>query len=500
MLQRQPSDSRPTGATLLLTAAALAVVAGLAISAGYGDERVVAYTTEVLRVLAPALFFGAGVIRITRWRLTGDAGVALVVFGGLTYPLSVVGGVLHEAESVVALSPLTRGLTTVVAGGLVIAALRAPRVDPNLRPGRLTSIMLTIPVVGVLLLLVWRHVLDLGLDPGVWTQTAIELLLASGWVALAVAAGRVTRRGAQTWAVMGAPLLAGMAVVHVLRAAAVHDPATWRLSSAMLAAAIAALVLAGAMIELSTTTTQQRRRLQMISSALERSEQVLSARDDWQQELSHDARNAMAALRMTLTTLTQYGERLAPATADQLVAGVLSEISHLEHLINRTTDEKATEDFDVETLIRPIAAAQRFTGLDVSVQTEGSRAQGRPADLTTVVQNVLVNAHAHGAGSAVSVRVSEVGDRVQILVEDRGPGMPDKQRRSACERGVRGEQSSGSGLGLYVARTLMLEQDGEIQLRDRPGGGTIVVLTLPAAEDRANSAPASPLEPAAAAS
>jgi len=122
----------------------------------------------------------------------------------------------------------------------------------------------------------------------------------------------------------------------------------------------------------------------------------------------------------------------------------------------------------------------------VTLPPGGCRAHGRPADFATVVQNLLVNARRHGRGGKVTIRVRDLGDEVQVCVEDRGHGIPEHLRVNAFERGVRGEQSGGSGLGLYVARTLMLEQDGEIELVDRPGGGTVVVLTLPAATTRAD--------------
>ena len=110
--------------------------------------------------------------------------------------------------------------------------------------------------------------------------------------------------------------------------------------------------------------------------------------------------------------------------------------------------------------------------------------RGRPGDLATVLQNLLVNAAAHAPDSPVTVQLGTGDGLVEVAVSDRGPGLTQDQAARAFDRGVRGATSNGSGLGLYVARTLMRKHGGDVELRSRVGGACFVVV-LPVVERRA---------------
>jgi two-component system osmolarity sensor histidine kinase EnvZ len=75
-----------------------------------------------------------------------------------------------------------------------------------------------------------------------------------------------------------------------------------------------------------------------------------------------------------------------------------------------------------------------------------------------------------------------------IFVLDRGPGIPVEEREAVFRPYYRLEQSrnratGGSGLGLAVARQLALANHIELELRVRRGGGTVVAVRLPAADE-----------------
>jgi len=79
----------------------------------------------------------------------------------------------------------------------------------------------------------------------------------------------------------------------------------------------------------------------------------------------------------------------------------------------------------------------------------------------------------------------------QILVLDRGPGIPEEERNAVFRPFYRLERSrsrrtGGSGLGLAISRQLALANGIEICLEPRPGGGTIVTLGL---AERVTAAP-----------
>ena len=90
------------------------------------------------------------------------------------------------------------------------------------------------------------------------------------------------------------------------------------------------------------------------------------------------------------------------------------------------------------------------------------------------------------------LRVERRGDRVALVVEDDGPGIPPEHLERIFQRfyRVEGGQASGSGLGLAIARELAGRMGGTVTVASRPGA-TAFTLELPAggAVPRAAGAP-----------
>ena len=105
-----------------------------------------------------------------------------------------------------------------------------------------------------------------------------------------------------------------------------------------------------------------------------------------------------------------------------------------------------------------------------------------PTRTQQVVGNLLGNALRHTPpGGRITVRASRAaaGRAVAIEVQDSGSGMSPEVAARVFERFFRGPDSSGSGLGLPIARELVVAQGGEISVESREGGGTTMRFTLP---------------------
>jgi signal transduction histidine kinase len=109
---------------------------------------------------------------------------------------------------------------------------------------------------------------------------------------------------------------------------------------------------------------------------------------------------------------------------------------------------------------------------------------GDSAYLTQVLVNLLTNAAKYSPiGEAIEVTTDPMGERLRIAVADRGPGIPEGERRQLFRRFVRldnqdGEQY-GSGLGLYVVKTIIEAHGGNVGVDARPGGGSSFWFELP---------------------
>jgi len=105
--------------------------------------------------------------------------------------------------------------------------------------------------------------------------------------------------------------------------------------------------------------------------------------------------------------------------------------------------------------------------------------------LERVVANLVENALKYGAAAGpVLVSASALGDRVELRVVDRGPGVrdADKERMFApFQRLGDAPGGAGVGLGLAVARGFTEAVGGSLVAEDTPGGGLTMVLGLPAA-------------------
>lgn len=112
---------------------------------------------------------------------------------------------------------------------------------------------------------------------------------------------------------------------------------------------------------------------------------------------------------------------------------------------------------------------------DLSVQVQ-------PGHLDQMLGNLLSNAEKY-AGGATRLCARAIDDRVELLVEDAGPGVPDDVRDRLFQRFTRGDETAGrvvgTGLGLFITRELARANGGDVTYRDGDSGGAIFTITLP---------------------
>jgi two-component system OmpR family sensor kinase len=149
------------------------------------------------------------------------------------------------------------------------------------------------------------------------------------------------------------------------------------------------------------------------------------------------------------------------------------------------------ESKDFTAWIRERAAEQPAPPpivFEVASDAEGVVVSFDPALLGRVVHNLLVNSRAHGhdPGEPIVVAVSRSGDRVRVVVRDRGPGFPDGFVERAFEPFARGDAArsrptsgAGYGLGLTIVRRIVEAHGGRAFARNPASGGAEVGFDLP---------------------
>lgn len=224
-----------------------------------------------------------------------------------------------------------------------------------------------------------------------------------------------------------------------------------------------------------------RRALVAFNAMSERVSAMLDEKDRMLGAIGHDMRTPLASLRIRIESMEPQAER-------DRVIGTLEEMSAmLEETLALARAGRATET------VRPVdlnaltdAVVEEFVTLGEPVEMlAGDRlvAEVQPNLLRRALRNLIENAVRHAGKAIVSVRAA--GDSVAIEVADDGPGIPETELANVMEPFVRLEASrnretGGSGLGLTLARSAAQAHRGGLELENRPEGGLVARIVLPA--------------------
>ncbi|BEL08768.1 hypothetical protein Q0Z83_069590 [Actinoplanes sichuanensis] len=190
-------------------------------------------------------------------------------------------------------------------------------------------------------------------------------------------------------------------------------------------------------------------------------------------DLLADDLEADSQATLAVTVISRQAQRL-----DEIVREVLSMVSIDAGNLSAVRGEVSLHAGIASALESTGATHVPVTGPDVTLRFN-------PGHLQQVLVNLLSNA-AKYAGGATAVRIEPTGrGRVLLSVEDRGPGVPEEFRPRLFDRLTRAERDAGSvrgtGLGLYIVRSLARANHGEVRHEPHPAGGSIFTIEAEAA-------------------
>jgi signal transduction histidine kinase len=207
--------------------------------------------------------------------------------------------------------------------------------------------------------------------------------------------------------------------------------------------------------------------------------QLLEAHGRMLANASHELRSPLARIRLAL-------ELHAAAPSDALMAGMLRDCAEIDGQVEEillaskldTVGIGLRKPTDLAALV-----AEECTRLDVPFDVVAVDVLGDDRLLRRLVRNLLENAVKHGQ-SGVSASVALDTGQAILRVGDRGPGIPLDERERIFDPFYRparsSETGSGWGLGLALVRQIITQHDGEVHCLDRPGGGCLFEVRLPA--------------------
>jgi two-component system sensor histidine kinase KdpD len=220
--------------------------------------------------------------------------------------------------------------------------------------------------------------------------------------------------------------------------------------------------------------------------------------------VSHDLRTPLVSIIGVLGSLQDAGNNLDDEAKTKLVKVAWEEAERLNHLITNLLDVSRVEAGAIR-ILKQSSDVQDLVG--TALEQLGERTNSRPievdipadlafvsVDFGLIVQtlvNVIDNALKYSpAGSQIEIKARNTEKEVQIEIADRGFGIPPQDLLQVFDKFYRIEHPgsvAGTGLGLSICKGIVEAHGGRIIAENRSGGGTIIRLILPQAENDRNT-------------
>jgi len=216
-------------------------------------------------------------------------------------------------------------------------------------------------------------------------------------------------------------------------------------------------------------------------SMRQRMQRQIAQRTEMLAGISHDLRTPLTRMRLELELLGDSED----------VRGLKSDVAEMLQMVEaylsfaRGEGDEQAQMTDLMRLLGDAVATARRAGAAVALAgPDALEIPVRPDALRRCITNLVDNAARHG--SHVWVTVIQ-GRTVDIIIDDDGPGIPEAMRETVFQPFFRMENSrnastGGIGLGLTIARDIMLSHGGSLTLETSPQGGLRARCALPATD------------------
>ena len=228
--------------------------------------------------------------------------------------------------------------------------------------------------------------------------------------------------------------------------------------------------------------TETRQAAEAFNRMQERLRRLIAERSRALAAVSHDLRTPLTRMRLRAELVDDEQLRnQINADIDDMQAMVESTLAYLRGL----SEDEPLQEIDIDALLQSIVADEQAMGRPVDLLSSTvAPYRGRLSALKRAISNLIDNAVKYGREA--SLKVEGDSGTIRLVVEDRGPGIPEQDLERVLEPYVRLESSrsretGGVGLGLAVVRDAALLHGGELYLENMTGAGLRATLVLPRA-------------------
>ncbi len=227
--------------------------------------------------------------------------------------------------------------------------------------------------------------------------------------------------------------------------------------------------------------TELRATIKTVNRMQQRLQRFVEDRTQMLAAISHDLRSPLARLRLRI-------ELVANREQQRKMFGDLEAMNAMiDSTLAFARDEARQEPrrlVDLGILVGDVCEDAGDVGGKVSYAGgRGIELSCRPTMVRRAVANLVDNAVKYGGGARVNILRDT--DRVAVVVDDDGPGIPPEEQEKVFAPFYRRDPArdpakAGVGLGLSIARTVAREHGGDVTLRNREAGGLSALIELPA--------------------
>ena len=215
--------------------------------------------------------------------------------------------------------------------------------------------------------------------------------------------------------------------------------------------------------------------------------------------VTHELKSPIASMKLYLQTLNR--RQVSEQQQADFYRFMLEDVERLDHLINQMLDagrldSGRTPEDDIEDISLPllleecaetVCLSYRVPSGTIRLETVPCVVRARRVDMELIFRNLIDNAVKYaGSEPRVEVILEKMDNgMIGVRIADNGRGIPPKLRRKIFGRFVRlglelERDKPGTGLGLYIARTLVRRLKGRIRVDDhQEGPGAVFVVELP---------------------
>ena len=227
-------------------------------------------------------------------------------------------------------------------------------------------------------------------------------------------------------------------------------------------------------------------------SQLDDARRTMQLQQDFISTVSHELRTPLGFIKGYSTTLLRNDTTWDVATQREFLTIIDEEADHLTALIENVLESARLQsntlpmNFQpsrIDSIIRDVVMRTqlRYKDIEIKVDLPAILVQADSVRITQVFENLVINAIKYAPGSPIIINAKQEKEDLHITVTDYGSGIAPEHLTHLFDRFYRvpGQSASGTGLGLFICRQILLAHKGKIWVESTQGEGTTFHILLP---------------------